>query len=67
MGFAARRPDASVISSAKRLIFEPPLDEGIRETVEVLARNGVETFQGGKVHTCSVPTIGFEGSSGEGL
>lgn len=64
------RPDPQVIQSAKDLIFEPPLDPGIRDIVVCLAQNGVETFEsceGGKGHSYPCPTVRFEGSSSEGL
>lgn len=55
---------------AKELVFEPPLDDGIREIVLVLVANGVETFEsceGGRGHSYPWPTVRFEGSSAEGL
>jgi hypothetical protein len=64
------RPDPQVIQSARELIFDPPLDEGIRDIVVILASNGVETFescQGGEGHSFPEPTVRFEGSAGEGL
>ena len=64
------RPDPESIQNARELIFEPPLDDGIREIVLILVSNGVETFEsceGGKGHSFPEPTVRFEGSSGEGL
>lgn len=64
------RPDPESVQRARELYFEPPLDEGIREIVIILASNGVETFescQGGPGHSFPEPTVRFEGSSGEGL
>src|ERR1017187_8676652 len=64
------RPAPESIQDGRDLIFDPPLDEGIRDAVELLASNGVETFescQGGEGHSFPEPTIRFEGSSGEGL
>jgi hypothetical protein len=66
----ALRPDPECIQRGQALIFEPPLDEGIREIVITLASNGVETFescQGGLGHSFAEPTVRFEGSAGEGL
>jgi hypothetical protein len=64
------RPDPESIQRARDLIFDPPLDEGIREIVHTLASNGVETFEsceGGSGHSFPEPTVRFEGSAGEGL
>jgi hypothetical protein len=65
------RPElAKRIQQARDLVFEPPLDEGIRETVLTLLENGVETFEsceGGRGHSYPEPTVRFEGSSAEGL
>ena len=50
--------------------YDPPLDPGIREAVEVLRRGGVETFescQGGKGHSYAEPTIRFHGDRAEGF
>ena len=49
--------------------FEPPLDAGIREYVEALVEEGVETFescQGGDGHCYPEPTIRFHGQQGAG-
>jgi len=46
------------------------LDAGIRSTVEILASNGVETFEsceGGKGHAFHVPTVRFHGNHAEGF
>jgi hypothetical protein len=64
------RPDPTKLDLAKRGIFEPPLDEGIRDMVLTLLANGVETFEsceGGRGHSFPEPTVRFEGSSSEGL
>ena len=64
------RPDSESIQHARELIFEPPLDNGIRDIVLMLVSNGIETFEsceGGKGHSFSEPTVLFEGSLGEGL
>ena len=64
------RPDPESVQRARELHFEPPLDDGIREIVLVLASNGIETFEsceGGPGHSFPEPTVRFEGSSGEGL
>jgi hypothetical protein len=64
------RPDPANLERAKQGIFEPPLDEGIREIVLTLLANGVETFEsceGGRGHSFPEPTVRFEGSSAEGL
>jgi hypothetical protein len=64
------RPDPANLERAKEGIFEPPLDEGIRDIVQTLLANGVETFEsceGGRGHSFTEPTVRFEGSSSEGL
>src|ERR1700736_4764493 len=64
------RPDPENLHQAKELIFEPPLDEGIREIVVTLIANGVEAFEsceGGRGHSFPCPTVRFEGSASEGL
>src|SRR5713226_3259888 len=46
------------------------LDPGIRSIVEILASNGVETFescQGGTGHSFHEPTIRFHGNHAEGF
>jgi hypothetical protein len=63
------RPTES-LQRAQQLLFEPPLDDGIREILLVLVGNGVETFEsceGGPGHSYPWPTVRFEGSSAEGL
>ena len=58
------------IQRGRDLIFEPPLDVGIREIVETLIAHGVETFescQGGEGHAFPEPTVRFEGDTSEGL
>jgi hypothetical protein len=64
------RPDPDNLARAKKLRFEPPLDEGIRDIVVMLIANGVETFEsceGGPGHGFPVPTVRFEGATSEGL
>lgn len=64
------RPDPEKLRRAKESIFEPPLDEGIREIVITLLANGVETFEsceGGDGHAFPWPTVRFEGAASEGL
>jgi hypothetical protein len=64
------RPDPANLPRAKEYVFEPPLDEGIKEIVITLLRNGVETFEsceGGSGHSFPEPTVRFEGDSSEGL
>lgn len=44
--------------------FDPPLDPGIKNAVEILCKAGIETFascQGGEGHVYPVPTIRFYG------
>jgi hypothetical protein len=46
------------------------LDEGILSVVQVLTRNGVETFEsceGGEGHAFHEPTVRFHGSHAEGF
>ena len=46
------------------------LDDGIRAVVELLVRNGVETFEsceGGEGHAFHEPTVRFHGSHAEGF
>jgi hypothetical protein len=46
------------------------LDAGIRSVVELLSRNGVETFEsceGGDGHSFHEPTVRFHGSHAEGF
>lgn len=50
--------------------FDPPLDQGIREAVQVLRDGGVETFEsceGGEGHAYPEPTIRFHGDRSEGF
>jgi hypothetical protein len=64
------RPDPTNLQHARMGIFEPPLDEGIRDIVLTLLANGVETFEsceGGDGHSFPEPTVRFEGTSSEGL
>ena len=51
-------------------VFDPPLDPGIADAVEVLNAVNVETFescQGGEGHTYPEPTIRFHGDRSEGF
>lgn len=62
--------DPTTIQRARELIFEPPLDEGIREIVLTLVAHGVETYescQGGEGHGSPLPFVRFEGNLSEGL
>ncbi len=46
------------------------LDAGIRQMVEVLRKNGIETFescQGGEGHSYPEPTVRFHGQQEEGF
>lgn len=65
------RPEPETIQRAVgELYFNPPLDEGIREIVITLVRNGVETFEsceGGAGHCFPEATVRFEGTDSEGL
>src|ERR1700730_18588272 len=64
------RPDPESIQLARALVFEPPLDAGIRDIVLTLVGNGIETFescQGGEGHCFPEPTVRFEGETSEGL
>lgn len=50
--------------------YDPPLDKGIKEYVEILVENGIETYEsckGGKGHTYPEPTICFYGQIQEGF
>lgn len=49
--------------------FDPPLDPGIRDAVEVLVVAGIETFEsceGGSGHAYPEPTVRFHGERSEG-
>lgn len=51
-------------------VFDPPLDIGIKQAVEILTENGVETFEsceGGEGHAFPSPTIRFHGEYSEGF
>jgi len=64
------RPDPANLERAREFQFEPELDEGIREIVITLIKNGVETFEsceGGRGHSFPEPTVRFEGSAAAGL
>lgn len=61
--------DPENLRLASELRFDPPLDEGIREVVEILIAHGIETFescQGGTEHSFPEPTVRFEGALAEG-
>ena len=50
--------------------FSPPLDEKIRNVVEILRVAGIETYEsceGGEGHAYSEPTIRFHGDHSEGF
>lgn len=52
------------------MTYDPPLDPGIEAIVEVLRREGVETFescQGGEGHAYPEPTVRFHGDRAEGF
>jgi hypothetical protein len=52
------------------MLYESPLDPGIKHYVEVLAANGVETFescQGGEGHCMPEPTVRFHGAKPDGF
>lgn len=52
------------------LEFDPPLDVGIRQAVEILSRAGIETFEsceGGPGHSYAEPTVRFHGDRSEGF
>jgi hypothetical protein len=58
------------VAEGKAFDFRPALDEGIREAVMCLIRNGIETFEsceGGPGHCFPEPTIRFEGDAPEGF
>jgi hypothetical protein len=65
-----RRPLGCEYKGVAPLVFDPPLDSGIRNAVEVLASAGVETFEsceGGDGHAYLEPTVRFHGGRPEGL
>ena len=50
--------------------YHPPLDEGIRNCVEVLVAGGIETYEsceGGEGHSYAEPTVRFHGEHSEGF
>ena len=50
--------------------FSPPLDKGIKKYVEILRKNGIETYEsceGGDGHAYPKPTICFYGEIAEGF
>lgn len=50
--------------------YEPPLDTGIKDAVEILCAGGIETYEsceGGVGHSCSEPTVCFHGDRSEGF
>jgi hypothetical protein len=52
------------------LVYDPPLDTGIRVAVNALRGAGVETFEsceGGEGHAFCEPTIRFHGEYSEGF
>ncbi len=61
---------SSVLSHGMQKEFDPPLDAGIKDAVEALWANGVETFEsceGGQGHALLQPTVRFHGQYSEGL
>jgi hypothetical protein len=50
--------------------YDPPLDKGIIKEVNILAENGIETFEsceGGVGHAFTEPTVRFHGDKSEGF
>jgi hypothetical protein len=50
--------------------YDPPLDAGIFDAVEILRKAGVETFEsceGGSGHAYPEPTVRFHGDQAEGF
>ncbi len=50
--------------------YDPPLDAGIANAVEILQAAGVETFEsceGGTGHSFPEPTVRFHGERSEGM
>lgn len=50
--------------------YSPPLDINIEKEVNILAENGIETYEsceGGEGHSYSEPTIRFHGDKTEGF
>jgi hypothetical protein len=50
--------------------YDPPLDPGIYDAVELLRQAGIETFescQGGTGHAYTEPTVRFHGDRAEGF
>lgn len=50
--------------------YDPPLDAGIRQPVELLNAGGIETYEsceGGEGHAYKEPTIRFYGGFAEGF
>lgn len=50
--------------------FDPPLDPGIKQAVEILNQGGIETYEsceGGPGHSYPEPTIRFHGERAEGF
>jgi hypothetical protein len=50
--------------------YDPPLDAGIAQQVEILRAAGIETFescQGGSGHAYPEPTVRFYGDKSEGF
>jgi hypothetical protein len=51
-------------------LYDPPLDAGIAQHVEILRAAGIETFescQGGAGHAYPEPTVRFHGDQSEGF
>lgn len=71
-GFCDFRLPRPVISMEDmiREAFDPPLDPGIVQEVEILRTAGIETFescQGGPGHAYPEPTVRFHGDPSEGF
>lgn len=64
------KAERDAFGSKSAVVFSPPLDEGIKQAVQVLVNAGVETFescQGGKGHSYAEPTVRFYGGKAEGF
>ncbi len=57
-------------TKAEKRAYDPPLDAGIQQAVEVLNKGGVETYEsceGSEGHSYPEPTIRFHGDRSEGF
>lgn len=58
------------LTGQSNIEYDPPLDPGIKDAVEILVAGGIETFascQGGKGHSYPEPTVRFFGGRSEGF